>query len=238
MNPGDVVVKPSGLPALNERAKELSVEEILRLALAQQWGKAVFSTSFGAEDQVLTHILQGVPVDIITLDTGRLFDETLETFDRTTRKYGRVVRVLFPDAGDVESYVNARGVNAFYDSVELRKECCNIRKLKPLKRGLAGYAVWVTGLRADQSENRSGVQYFEWDERFAVVKVNPLLRWTYREVMEFIHGHALPYNPLHDRGFVSIGCAPCTRAIREGEDFRAGRWWWETSKKECGLHRS
>jgi phosphoadenosine phosphosulfate reductase len=238
MQPMNAAVTPGELESLNGLAGRLSPGEILDLALSQRWGNAVFSTSFGAEDQALTRILASHPVDIITLDTGRLFNETLETFDRTVRKYGKRISVLFPSPDDVEAYVNNRGPNAFYESVELRKECCNIRKLKPLSRGLSGYAVWITGLRADQSENRSGVKHFEWDGRFALVKVNPLLSWTYREVMDFIHAHDVPYNPLHDRGFPSIGCAPCTRAVQDGEDFRAGRWWWETSKKECGLHRS
>jgi len=231
-------VNAGDLASLCRRAEQCSPEEILDLALAQGWGKTVMTTSFGAEDQVLTHLLAPLPVDIITLDTGRLFNETLDTFDRTARKYRKPIGVLFPAAEDVEAYVNGRGPNAFYESVELRKECCTIRKLKPLARGLSGYAVWITGLRADQSENRSAVKSFEWDERFALVKVNPLIRWTFPEVMEFIHAHDVPYNPLHDRGFLSIGCAPCTREVRQGEDFRAGRWWWEASKKECGLHRS
>jgi phosphoadenosine phosphosulfate reductase len=203
-------------------------------------GKAVFTTSFGAEDQVLTHILaeNKLPVDIITLDTGRLFNETLETFEKTIVKYGRIIKVFFPDPEDVERYVNEKGPNGFYQSEDLRKECCNIRKIKPLERGLKGNGIWITGLRADQSENRSGLQFFEWDKRFNVLKVNPLLRWTFNEVMEFIHLNFIPYNLLHDKGFVSIGCAPCTRAIQEGEDFRSGRWWWESSKKECGLHTS
>jgi phosphoadenosine phosphosulfate reductase len=238
MAQGGEGVTDGDLAALNRRAAELSPGEILDVALSQGWGKTVFTTSFGAEDQVLTSLLARLPVDIITLDTGRLFNETLETFDRTVRTYKKSIGVLFPDSKDVEAYVNARGPNAFYESVELRKECCSIRKLKPLARGLSGYGLWITGLRADQSENRSTVKYFERDDRFAVVKVNPLLRWTYAEVMGFIHAHDVPYNPLHDRGFLSIGCAPCTRAVKEGEDFRAGRWWWEPSKKECGLHRS
>jgi phosphoadenosine phosphosulfate reductase len=239
MVPGGEGVNGGDLAAMNRSAEGLSSEEILDLALSQaQWGKLVLTTSFGAEDQVLTHFLAQRPVDIITLDTGRLFNETLETFDRTVQKYRKQIGVLFPAAEDVEAYVNARGPNAFYESVDFRKECCNIRKLKPLARGLNGYGVWITGLRAEQSGDRSAVKYFERDERFAVVKVNPLLRWTYAEVMGFIHEHDVPYNPLHDRGFLSIGCAPCTRAVREGEDFRAGRWWWEAAKKECGLHGS
>jgi phosphoadenosine phosphosulfate reductase len=228
------------LTELNSQAEILSVEGIVQLAVSTLKRKAVFTTSFGAEDQVLTHILAAnkLPVDIITLDTGRLFHETLETYEKTTRKYGNIIKSFFPDANNVENYVNQKGINAFYDSIELRKECCNIRKIKPLERGLQGYGIWITGLRADQSENRSGLQFFEWDKRFNMLKVNPLLRWTFNEVMDFIHLNFIPYNLLHDKGFVSIGCAPCTRAIQEGDDFRSGRWWWESSNKECGLHTS
>ena len=225
---------------LNERAEGLSVEGVLDLALSVPGIKAVFTTSFGAEDQVLTHMIacSGRPVDIITLDTGRLFNETHETFERTRDKYGNIVRVFFPSPEDVESYVNANGPDAFYRSVELRKECCFIRKIKPLERALKGHGLWITGLRADQSENRAETSFFEWDGRFRLIKVNPLFRWSYDDVMAFARSHDVPYNPLHDVGYVSIGCAPCTRAISEGENFRAGRWWWESSHKECGLHPS
>ncbi len=225
---------------LNLKSEHFEAEEIIHLAISSTPGKAVLTTSFGAEDQVLTHFLatNDLPVDIITLDTGRLFNETLETFDRTVSKYRKPIKVFFPAPEDVEDFVNRNGPNAFYHSIELRKECCHIRKVKPLERGLKGYGVWITGLRGDQSESRSGLQYFEWDDRFGIVKLNPLLRWTFKQVMDFIRANSIPYNPLHDKGYVSIGCAPCTRAIQEGEDFRAGRWWWESSKKECGLHLS
>jgi phosophoadenylyl-sulfate reductase (thioredoxin)/thioredoxin-dependent adenylylsulfate APS reductase len=228
------------LTELNTQAENLRVEQIIELVLSMVGGNIIFTTSFGAEDQVLTHILaeNKLPVDIITLDTGRLFNETLETFEKTIVRYGRIIKVLFPDPEDVERYVNEKGPNAFYQSVDLRKECCNIRKIKPLERGLKGYGIWITGLRADQSENRLGLQFFEWDKRFNILKVNPLLRWTYKEIMAFIHSNFIPYNLLHDKGYESIGCAPCTRAIQEGENYRAGRWWWETSDKECGLHIS
>ncbi|MDE3059370.1 MAG: phosphoadenylyl-sulfate reductase [Bacteroidota bacterium] len=231
----------SKLETLNRLAEQRSVDEVMLSALSEIGAKAVFTTSFGAEDQVITHFIaeKNLPVDLITLDTGRLFNETLDTFEKTEKKYGTIVKVLFPDPNDVEAYVNKNGINAFYNSVELRKECCRIRKIKPLERGLKGYGIWITGLRADQSENRSHMNFFEWDERFSIVKVNPLLHWQFKEVMDFVHANFVPYNLLHDQGFVSIGCAPCTRAIGEGEDFRAGRWWWESAadgKKECGLH--
>ncbi len=233
-------IQADELAELNARAEDLSVDKIILMGSTALGTKSVFTTSFGAEDQVITHILaeKKLPVDIFTLDTGRLFNETLETFEKTAKKYGNIIKTLFPDPKDVETYVNKNGINAFYESVELRKECCGIRKVKPLERGLEEYGVWVTGLRADQSENRSALRFFEWDDRFQVMKVNPLLRWTLTDVMEFIRANFIPYNLLHDKGFVSIGCAPCTRAIQEGEDFRAGRWWWESSKKECGLHRA
>jgi phosphoadenosine phosphosulfate reductase len=233
-------IQAGELASLNGQAESLSVDEIISLGSTVLGTKTVFTTSFGAEDQVITHILaeKKLPVDVFTLDTGRLFNETLETFEKTTKKYGNIVKTLFPDPEDVEAYVNKNGINAFYESVELRKECCAIRKVKPLERGLHDYGIWITGLRADQSENRSDLHFFEWDDRFQIVKVNPLLRWTLKEVMDFIRTNFVPYNLLHDKGFVSIGCAPCTRAIQEGEDFRAGRWWWESSKKECGLHQA
>lgn len=228
------------LDALNAEAELLSADGVIRLALDEIAQKAIFTTSFGAEDQVITHLIseKNLPVDLMTLDTGRLFNETLETFEKTAKRYGNMIKVLFPDANDVEAYVANNGINGFYNSVELRKECCAIRKIKPLERGLKGYGIWITGLRSDQSDNRSHLNFFECDNRFKVVKVNPLLHWTLKQVMDFIHENFVPYNLLHDRGFVSIGCAPCTRAIQEGEDFRAGRWWWESSKKECGLHQS
>ncbi|MEW5798513.1 MAG: phosphoadenylyl-sulfate reductase [Bacteroidota bacterium] len=228
------------LDALNAEAELLSADGVIRLALDEIAQKAIFTTSFGAEDQVITHLIseKKLPVDLMTLDTGRLFNETLETFEKTAKRYGNMIKVLFPDANDVEAYVANNGINGFYNSVELRKECCAIRKIKPLERGLKGYGIWITGLRSDQSDNRSHLNFFECDNRFKVVKVNPLLHWTLKQVMDFIHENFVPYNLLHDRGFVSIGCAPCTRAIQEGEDFRAGRWWWESSKKECGLHQS
>ena len=233
-------INAESIEPLNSQAKDLAPDEVIALAAAKFGGKAVFTTSFGAEDQVITHFIaeKKLAVDLITLDTGRLFNETLETFEKTAKKYGNIVRVLCPDAGEVETYVARSGINGFYQSIELRKECCNIRKVKPLKRGLSGYGIWVTGLRADQSDNRANLKFFEWDEKHRLVKVNPLLHWTFTEVMEFIHSNFVPYNLLHDKGFVSIGCAPCTRAIQEGEDFRAGRWWWESSQKECGLHHS
>lgn len=200
--------------------------------------QVVFSSSFGQEDQVITDTIfkNKLPIKIFTLDTGRLFNETYELIERTTARYKQTIQVYFPDAGDVESFVKEKGINGFYESVDNRKECCFIRKVKPLKRALKGAKVWVTGLRSEQSDNRKKMPIIEWDEDRHVYKFNPLINWSYDDVLKYIRENNVPYNPLHDKGFLSIGCAPCTRAIESGEDARAGRWWWESSKKECGLH--
>ncbi len=201
-------------------------------------GKVVFSTSLGQEDQVITQLIasQCLPIQIFSLDTGRLFPETLELLSRTESKYKTRIKVYYPETGSVEKLVAEIGINGFYESVENRKSCCYVRKVEPLKRALAGNEVWVTGLRAEQSANRSAMKRIEWDEANQILKYNPLLDWTFEQMIAYISEHKIPYNPLHDQGFVSIGCAPCTRAILPGEDARAGRWWWEDSKKECGLH--
>jgi phosphoadenosine phosphosulfate reductase len=217
-----------------------SVEVGIKLLTDKFPGQVVFSTSLGQEDQVITAIIGkgNLPVKIFTLDTGRLFNESYELLEKTTLRYKTTIEVCFPDAADVQQYVNNKGINAFYESVENRKECCFIRKVKPLNKALQGAKVWITGLRADQSDNRKEMSTIEWDEQRQLYKYNPLLNWTLAEMLAYIELHSVPYNPLHDKGFVSIGCAPCTRAIEPGEDIRAGRWWWELSKKECGLHSS
>lgn len=201
----------------------------------------VFSTSFGIEDQVISHAIfsQNITnIAVFTLDTGRLFPETYAVWDKTLLQYKATIKAYYPNNEKVEDYVNEKGINAFYNSVELRKECCFIRKVEPLNRALQGAKIWITGLRAEQSENRNSIQKIEWDEQRQLYKYNPLLNWTTDDVVNYLKKHGVPYNTLHDSNFVSIGCAPCTRALREGEDFRAGRWWWEDqSKKECGLHR-
>ncbi|MBP8114313.1 MAG: phosphoadenylyl-sulfate reductase [Chitinophagaceae bacterium] len=202
--------------------------------------EAVFSSSLGQEDQVITDAIcsNKIPVEIITLDTGRLFYETYDLIEKTNARYKTNLKIYFPEAADVETFVTTKGMNSFYESVENRKECCYIRKVKPLNRALAGAKVWITGLRADQSDNRKDMPMIEWDEQRQLYKYNPLINWSYEEVIEYINEHNVPYNSLHDKGFISIGCAPCTRPIEAGEDARAGRWWWEVSKKECGLHVS
>lgn len=200
--------------------------------------QVVLSSSLGQEDQVITDIIyrNKIPIQVFTLDTGRLFYETYDLIERTNARYKTSLKVYFPDAADVETFVTEKGVNSFYESVENRKECCFIRKVKSLNRALVGAKVWITGLRAEQSENRKEMPIVEWDEARQLYKFNPLINWSYEELLKYIADNNVPYNPLHDKGFISIGCAPCTRAIEPGEDARAGRWWWETSKKECGLH--
>lgn len=202
-------------------------------------GEVVFSTSFGWEDQVITHMIftNNLPIKIFTLETGRLFPETYYVWNRTMEIYGKPIHAYYPQHELLEQMVNIKGPSSFYESVENRKECCGIRKIEPLKRALAGNKCWITGIRAEQSANRQHMENVEWDEQNQLVKYHPIYNWTLDEVKEYIKKYNIPYNTLHDRGFPSIGCAPCTRAIQPGEDFRAGRWWWEDqSKKECGLH--
>lgn len=227
------------IPKLLDQVSRLSIEKALALLADQFPGQVVFSTSFGIEDQVIAdHILSNrLPISIFTLDTGRLFAETYSVWSSTNEKYQTKIKAYYPDRALLEEYLDERGPNAFYESVANRKDCCHIRKVEPLRRALAGQAVWITGLRAEQSPERKDLPLLEWDENNKVIKYNPLLHWDAAAVRDYIDQHDVPYNSLHDKGFVSIGCAPCTRAVRPGEDFRAGRWWWEdNSKKECGLH--
>ncbi|HUN93909.1 MAG TPA: phosphoadenylyl-sulfate reductase [Burkholderiaceae bacterium] len=200
---------------------------------------AAFSTSFGAEDMVVLDLIRGhkLPIGVFTLDTGRLPEATYELMQRVEERYGHCVAVYFPDAEAVRRLVAANGINGFYDAVEKRKACCAVRKLEPLARALAGHGGWVTGLRAQQSVTRSGVAARETDAERGIEKFNPLHDWSDAEVWAYLRQHQVPYNALHDRGYPSIGCAPCTRAVAPGEDVRAGRWWWEAPEnKECGLH--
>ena len=226
------------LSDIESQLASLSAEEGLKLVADLFPGKVVFSTSLGQEDQVITQLIasQNLPIQIFSLDTGRLFPETLELLSRTESKYKTRIKVYYPETASVEKLVEDIGINGFYESVENRKSCCFVRKVEPLKRALAGNTVWVTGLRAEQSANRSEMKRIEWDEANQIIKYNPLLDWTFGQMISYIEEQKIPYNPLHNQGFISIGCAPCTRAILPGEDARAGRWWWEDSKKECGLH--
>lgn len=229
-----------------ELLSDLQVKEIENASIADGIGalvkhfpgQVVFSTSLGQEDQVILHQLYAhkIPVRTFTLDTGRLFNESYDLLSLSQTKYGQPIEVFFPNTKDVEGYVKQHGINGFYHSVENRKLCCHIRKVIPLNRALEGARVWITGLRADQSDNRKAIRMLEWDGTKELYKFSPLLRWSLREVVDYLKKNNVPYNPLHDKGFVSIGCAPCTRALEPGEDLRAGRWWWEASHKECGLH--
>jgi phosphoadenosine phosphosulfate reductase len=202
-------------------------------------GQVTFSTSFGLEDQVITHILasEQIPVSIFTLDTGRQFQETYSTWAKTLIHYGIEIKSYTPDFNKVSELLTKKGPSSFYESIENRKECCEIRKLEPLRNALKGKKIWITGIRADQSSNRAEMNALEYDSSHDIIKFHPLFDWNFEKVKNYAIKNAIPYNPLHDKGFVSIGCAPCTRAISIGEDFRAGRWWWESkSSKECGLH--
>ncbi len=209
-------------------------------ALTETFPKQVtFSSSFSVEDQVILHQIAShqLPVSVFTLDTGRLFAETYSVWNSSREKYNISIQPYYPHHESLEQMVEAKGPNSFYASVSNRQQCCYIRKVEPLQRALAGNKVWITGLRTSHSPERKNVTPVEWDEGNQVIKYHPLLHWTNEQVWDFIKAQDIPYNPLHDRGFLSIGCAPCTRAIQPGEDFRAGRWWWEDAdKKECGLH--
>jgi phosphoadenosine phosphosulfate reductase len=224
---------------LSLKTQALSIEQSLAFLANEYSGSVCFSTSFGQEDQVITDMIakNNLAISIFTLDTGRLFQETYDVFEKTLIKYNKKIDVYFPNAIDVENMLNEKGPNSFYESIDNRKECCAIRKVAPLKKALLGNKIWITGLRAKQSENRNDMQAFEYDSTFDIIKYNPLLKWTLDEVENYLTENAVPQNVLHKKGFISIGCAPCTRAIAAGEDIRAGRWWWETSHKECGLHQ-
>jgi phosphoadenosine phosphosulfate reductase len=225
-----------------ELEKELagqSIEKSLASVSNRFAGSAVFSSSFSYEDQVITDFIFSAQlnIEIFTLDTGRLFPETYSTWSATLEKYKKPIIAYYPDAEHLQDFVAAKGPNSFYESVDNRKQCCHIRKVEPLQRALKGKKIWITGIRAEHSPNRLDMQQIEWDEVNKVIKYHPLLHWTTEEVTNHIHKNNIPYNSLHTKGFISIGCAPCTRATKPGEDFRAGRWWWEDAdKKECGLH--
>lgn len=221
-----------------QHIENLSAEESLRFISEKFTEGAVFSTSLGQEDQVITDIIfrNQMNIKVFTLDTGRLFYEHYELLSQNNARYKTKTEVYFPDTQDVEKYVNEKGINAFFHSVENRKECCYIRKVKPLNRALEGAKIWITGLRSEQSENRESMKMIEWDEDRKLFKFNPLIHWTYDDVLEYIEKNKVQDLPLHKKGFISVGCKPCTRAITDGENPRAGRWYWEESQKECGLH--
>jgi phosphoadenosine phosphosulfate reductase len=212
-----------------------------RLAEARRviTGRLVFTTSFGLEDQAITQAIlsQDLGIDIVTLDTGRLFPETYALWSETEARYGRRIRAFYPERTSVEAFVAQHGIDGFHASITARQACCAVRKVEPLSRALDGASGWITGVRAEQSWERATTPYAAVDAERGLIKLNPLLDWTRERVVDFVREHRIPYNPLHDEGFLSIGCAPCTRAVKPGEPERAGRWWWEhEDRKECGLH--
>ena len=221
---------------LKNNVEKLSFEEQINY-ITKHFENIVFSTSFSYEDQLITFLLRKENIEIFTLDTGRLFEETYETWNETVLKYKIQIKTYTPTSTLLSDFITQKGPNSFYQSIENRKQCCDIRKVFPLKEAIKNKEIWITGLRAEHSPNRKDMTIFEWDETNQIIKFNPLLHWKTSEVIDEITKNQIPFNKLHNKGFVSIGCAPCTRAIKEGEDFRAGRWWWEdASKKECGLH--
>jgi len=224
---------------LNSRFQNSKAEDVITFFLKEYGHKAALSSSLGAEDQVLTDMIFKIQNDanIFTLDTGRLHPETYNVMDETNLKYNVKLDVLFPKNDDVEKLYQTQGINGHFESIENRKNCCGIRKMEPLKRALKPLKVWFTGLRAAQSVTRTDMPIVEFDANFDVIKVNPLINWSEEDVWEYIKKNNVPYNKLHDQGYPSIGCAPCTRPVKEGEDIRSGRWWWENPEhKECGLH--
>jgi phosphoadenosine phosphosulfate reductase len=227
------------LKELNEQLAGKSIEDRLRILANEFKGRIIFTTSFGIEDQVITEIIftNNLDIKVVTLDTGRLFPETYEVFSQTTLKYRNKIHVYFPDYLSVEKLVTDKGPFSFHESKENRMECCRIRKVVPLNRALAGMECWISGIRASQSDNRSGMSDLEWDDDKKLFKFHPLFDWSLEDVEKYIKERNVPYNSLHDKGYLSIGCEPCTRAVIKGQDFRSGRWWWENDgPKECGCH--
>ena len=226
------------LPIADLEQKAAAVRALLGRAL-EQHARLAYANSLGAEAMVLTDIIwTHLPeIDVFSIDTGRLHEETFELLERLQRRYQRTIRVVYPDAAALERLVARQGVNGFYHGVAARLECCRVRKVEPFRRAVAGFTAWITGVRREQSTGRANGQPIEWDTEHGLYKVSPLLEWSEEDVWRYIRLHRLPYNPLHDREFPSIGCAPCTRAIQPGESRRAGRWWWERAdSRECGLH--
>jgi phosphoadenosine phosphosulfate reductase len=234
-----LAVSPEELGAASRELLEASAEEVLAWVERRFGARAAIASSFGAEDMVLIDLARthAPSVRLFTLDTGRLPPETYELMDVVRRRYGVEIETYFPDRARVEQLQSTQGYFSFKQSIEARKECCGIRKVEPLGRALAGREAWVTGLRREQSVTRTAVQAVETDADHGLIKVNPLVRWSGPEVWAYIKAKGVPYNALHDRGYPSIGCAPCTRAVKPYDDERAGRWWWESPEnRECGLH--
>jgi phosphoadenosine phosphosulfate reductase len=232
-------MKEQLIDALNLKFPDASPEQVLAYFLENYPGKVLQASSMGPEDQVITHMISAIDkhARIVTLDTGRLFPETYDLIEKTNEQYGIAIEILFPDHKRVEEMTGKHGINLFYRSLENRKLCCSIRKDEPVTRALKGQEAWICGLRKDQTITRFSNKMVEWDARHELIRVNPLINWTEKQVWKYIRDNDIPYNTLHDKGFTSIGCQPCTRAIQPGEDSRAGRWWWEQpEQKECGLH--
>jgi phosphoadenosine phosphosulfate reductase len=224
---------------LNEQFKDSDPQKVLEYFISNYKKEIAFASSMGAEDQIITHFLSQIDksVRIFTLDTGRLFPETYSLISRTKSHFEINIEIFFPDTANIEKMVNSKGINLFYESIENRKLCCNIRKIEPLKRAFKGLKVWICGLRREQAVTRQNMQMVEWDNENQLIKINPLINWKEDDIWNFINNQGIPYNKLHDNGFPSIGCQPCTRSISKEEDVRAGRWWWENPEtKECGLH--
>jgi len=224
---------------LNNQLKGKDTIEVIKYFSETFGKKAAFSTSLSIEDQVITHMLFSInsKVKIFTLDTGRLPNETYSLIEKTREQYNIKIHIYFPNYRSVEKMVRERGINLFYNSIEDRKRCCYVRKIEPLKRALKNIEVWITGLRREQSITRQNIELIEYDSNYKLIKVNPLYNWTEAQVWDYIKKNNIPYNSLYDKNYLSIGCAPCTRAVQPGEDIRAGRWWWENpNTKECGLH--
>ena len=224
---------------LNTKVAGMDPRDVLIYFLGEYKDKIVQASGMGAEDQVITDMIAGIDTRtrIFTLDTGRLYQETYDLIQRTGDEYNMTIEVFFPDYKKVQEMVREKGINLFSKSIENRKMCCNLRKNESLKRALSGMDVWICGLRKDQTVTRFFNKMVECDEQHGLIKLNPLINWTEKQVWDYIHERDVPYNVLHDKGYPSIGCKPCTRAVQPGEDSRAGRWWWENSEhKECGLH--
>ena len=233
------MISPEKIREYQEETSTSSPADLLHWTIQKFPEGLVFTSSFSAEDMVILHLIHTLklPIEIITLDTGRLPEETYELMEQVKLRYNLPIKVCFPNTTQIEKLVSEKGFFSFRMSIENRKECCRLRKIEPLKRALHGKKIWITGIRQGQSITREVARKVEYDASFNVIKINPLLDWSEEEIWDFIKKNDVPFNRLHTQGYPSIGCAPCTRAIKPGEDIRAGRWWWETpEQKECGLH--
>lgn len=224
----------------NKEFEDAEAREIVSFMIREFGNKIAFASSMGVEDQVLTEIISSIDpnIRIFTLDTGRLFQETYDLIQTTNARFNINIEVYFPQQDEVEQMVREKGVNLFYDSIENRKRCCQVRKVEPLKRAMKGLSAWISGLRREQGVTRQAIRIVDWDQNYALLKINPLASWSDQQLWQYIENNNIPVNPLHKKGYPSIGCQPCTREVLPGEDIRAGRWWWENpDTRECGLHK-